>query len=293
LTHWSARLSEISQLAERQLFFVGGAPRSGTTWLQQILDSHPAISCRGEGLFMKMLAEPLDATYAAWAKTLEEKNTGLFGHTGGYPVPTVEDRECLIASAVLMALSRQIGNKNVRAVGEKTPENVFFFRRLKEMFPAAKFIGIARDPRDVLTSAWHFFRRSAAAGGDDAAKRAFIEGALPSLAHGAKALIDLSTKFPSDCLLLTYRVLQKQPAETITRLFAFLGVSDHPDIVAATVNQTSFESMTGGRPAGSERRGEFLRKGVVGDWTLTLTQEQNELVLRELGWTFPYFGWTP
>ena len=48
---WNQRNEEIAQLARRQLFFVGGAPRSGTTWLQQLLDCHPDICCRGEGLF--------------------------------------------------------------------------------------------------------------------------------------------------------------------------------------------------------------------------------------------------
>jgi hypothetical protein len=30
---------------------------------------------------------------------------------------------------------------------------------------------------------------------------------------------------------------------------------------------------------------------VVGDWRSTLTPEMNRLVLQELGWMFPLFGW--
>ena len=48
---WSDRQADLAALAQRQLFFVGGAPRSGTTWVQHILDSHPDVSCRGEGTF--------------------------------------------------------------------------------------------------------------------------------------------------------------------------------------------------------------------------------------------------
>jgi len=33
------------------LFFVLGLPKSGTTWLQHLLNSHPNVSCRGEGKF--------------------------------------------------------------------------------------------------------------------------------------------------------------------------------------------------------------------------------------------------
>ena len=52
LPSWRERESAIAELAKRQLFFVGGAPRSGTTWMQHMLDAHPDISCRGEGHFL-------------------------------------------------------------------------------------------------------------------------------------------------------------------------------------------------------------------------------------------------
>ncbi len=71
------------------LFFGGGAPRSGTTWLQQILNAHPDISCMGEGLFERHLAGPIDRMMAEWAGGLTAKNTKLFQHTGGYPIPDV------------------------------------------------------------------------------------------------------------------------------------------------------------------------------------------------------------
>jgi Sulfotransferase family len=59
---WVARQQELLRLAGCQLFFVGGAPRSGPTWLQLLLDSHPVVCCRGEGLFQKHLADPLDGS---------------------------------------------------------------------------------------------------------------------------------------------------------------------------------------------------------------------------------------
>ena len=154
---WDAGFAALAQLARRQLFFVGGAPRSGTTWLQQMLDAHPRVSCQGEGLFGKQLAEPLDALLGARATALAAKNGDIFRHTGGYRLPTHDDAQLLLGTAILQNLSQQPGSQDCRAIGEKTPENVFFFPRLKQLFPAAKFIGIARDPRDVLASAWHFF----------------------------------------------------------------------------------------------------------------------------------------
>ncbi len=37
-------------------FFVGGAPKSGTTWVEEILNAHPDVLCTGEGAFF----EPAD-----------------------------------------------------------------------------------------------------------------------------------------------------------------------------------------------------------------------------------------
>jgi hypothetical protein len=288
---WAARQAELVTIASRQLFFIGGAPRSGTTWLQQMLDSHPDISCRGEGLFLNQLAAPLNQLMAERRKTLQRKNENLFRHTGGYPLPDDKDIDFLVATAILVALHQQSGGKPCRAVGEKTPENVFFFDRLRGMFPEAKFLAIARDPRDVLTSAWHFFHKPVPGQAEVAEKFAFIHRALPSLASGARAMLEFAERHPSNYRLVTYEGLSRTPTAILANLFRFLGVSDSEEIVFACLTRTSFSALTGGRAPGETHNGSFLRKGVVGDWQSTLTPAMNDLVVKELGWMFPHFGW--
>jgi hypothetical protein len=285
--------AELARLAATQLFFIGGAPRSGTTWLQQILNAHPDISCAGEGLFQKHLADPLHSMMAQRRQALEAKNTNFFRHTGGYVLPTRDDTEFLIGTAILEALLRQAGGKPYLAVGEKTPENVFFFPCLKRLFPGAKFIGIARDPRDVLASAWHFFHKPVAGEDEIDAKTTFVRGALNSVNEGARGMMVLAERHPTDCAIVTYESLRGKPAPVIAALFRLLGVPDEDAIVNDCLAQTSFTALTGGRPAGVEERGSFFRKGVVGDWASTLTPEMNAMILHELGWMFPYFGWRP
>ena len=101
MPNWAEHQGEIADLAGRQLFFVGGAPRSGTTWVQQILDHHPEVSCRGEALFQHRLAEPLEAMMTGRREALDAKNIGLFSHTGGYPLPGPDDVEFLLGTAIL------------------------------------------------------------------------------------------------------------------------------------------------------------------------------------------------
>ena len=290
---WAACHGDLLRIARLQIFFVGGAPRSGTTWLQQILDAHPEVSCRGEGLFSQHFATPLERVVADRRKILEEKNSTLFRHTGGYPLPADGETDMLTGTAILLGFRQQVTDKPCRAVGEKTPENVFVFPRLKRLFPAAKFVGIARDPRDVLTSAWHYFHQATAGADEAGAKLAFVRSALPSLGEGARRMIALDREFPDDTVTVTYEALLRAPAQVATQVFRFLGVSDRPEVVAACLERTEFTRQTGGRPKGVAENGAFHRRGVAGDWRTTITPELNALILQELGWMFPQFGWQP
>jgi hypothetical protein len=293
LSSWIETNRDLADLAQRRLFFIGGAPRSGTTWLQQMLDAHPDVSCRGEGLYGKEFAVPLERLMAERRQALEAKNQRLFQHTGGYPLPGRDQTEFLLGTAILLGLRQQCAEGRFLAVGEKTPENVFLLPRIKRLFPAARLIAIARDPRDLLASAWHVFQQMPPGQDEVAAKIAFIRSALPSLGEGARATLALCRDYPDDVIAVTYEALRADPGPILARLFRFLGVSDAGDIVDDCLARTDFTRLTGGRPPGVEENGAFLRKGVVGDWPSTLTPAMNDMVLRDLGWMFPHFGWRP
>jgi hypothetical protein len=144
-----------------------------------------------------------------------------------------------------------------------------------------------------LTSAWHFFRKAPSCGDETAAKTAFLQSAFPSLQQGTRAMLALAERHPADCTIVTYERLRQQTAPIAAQLFRFLGVSDDGAVVADCVARTSFAALSGGRPAGVTQNGAFFRKGVAGDWRSTLTPDMNAMLLRELGWMFPRFGWEP
>jgi hypothetical protein len=76
-------------------------------------------------------------------------------------------------------------------------------------------------------------------------------------------------------------------------LFRFLGVADDAALVGGCVARTAFRTLSGGRPRGAAQRGAFFRKGVGGDWRSAFTEDMGDLIVAELGWTFPHFGWKP
>lgn len=289
---WRERLAELSELDDRQLFFVGGVPRSGTTWVQHILDAHPDISCRGEGHFLQFLATPLSNLMERRRELLDDKNTNMLRGTSGYPLPAADDFEYLVGSAVLLAFSRQCEGKPYRAVGEKTPENVFFFPNLKRLFPNAKFIGVSRDPRDTLTSSWHLIHKPPPGEDEGPLLTAHIRRSVGSVGQFTRTMLNHRERYPNDATIVTYEDLLDNPEPVVSGLFRFLGVTDAPDIVARCIRDTSFAAISG-RPAGVEDSRGFFRKGVKGDWVTTMTAEQNDMILREVGWMFPVFGWQP
>ena len=289
-TPWLDRHRQLAELATRQLFFVGGAPRSGTTWVQELLDLHPAVSCRGEALFHQDLALPLDALMHARSGAVAAKNATTFRHGKGFAPPTIYDADMMLGTAVLLAFQRQCGEGRYDAIGEKTPENVFLFPRLKTLFPQARFIGIARDPRDSLSSAWHFWAKGNA-GGDADAMAGFIEASLPAVERGLQAFYAFTEQIPEESRIFTYEQLLATPELIAAELFRFLGVSDAPALVRACVEGAAFAAVTGGRERGQTKEGDFHRKGMVGDWTATMPVALAERIVGRLGWAYDWFGW--
>ena len=289
---WLDTQRGLAEIAGRQLFFVGGAPRSGTTWVQELLDLHPAVSCRGEGLFHQDLARPLDALMGARSMALANKNGTTFRHAKGYPLPAEDDADTLLGTAVLLALRRQCGGQAYEAIGEKTPENVFLFPRLKRLFPTARFIGIARDPRDSLSSAWHFWAKANLGAGGRNAMAAFIDASLPAIEEGLQNFVIYSEELPDDCRIFTYEQLMDMPEAITAGLCRFLGVSDDAALVAACVKGAAFPAVSGGRQRGQTREGAFHRKGVIGDWAATFPPDLAAGIVARLDWAYDFFGWT-
>ena len=56
-------------------FFVGGLPRSGTTWVMHLLDAHPRLCCVGEAGFFNVLGKGMSQMFSSYNEYAGPKNT--------------------------------------------------------------------------------------------------------------------------------------------------------------------------------------------------------------------------
>jgi len=80
--------SAISTLRSKHIFLIGGVMKSATTWPQVLLDSHPHISCKGEGQFPNQFAPLLTGILDEHDKYISWKNSTVFdGLSGSRDLP--------------------------------------------------------------------------------------------------------------------------------------------------------------------------------------------------------------
>ena len=260
--------AELLEMFEKQIFFIGGAMKSGTTWLQLSLDAHPRLSCGGEGHFTNQLAPRLVRALGDYNGYLNAKNTDTFNEIAGYAGLDEADVLYLVMTAIAAALRRQPKARHASAVGEKTPDNVRAFDLLGTIFPNAKFIHVVRDGRDCAVSAWFHNLRTAPpqAFGEFGTKDAYLERFAQFWSSNVGAGAGFGAQQPARYRAVRYENLLAAPELTLGGLFDFLGVETDPGILAAYRDAGSFGRLSGGRVPGIEDRQSFFRKGVAGDW---------------------------
>jgi tetratricopeptide (TPR) repeat protein len=138
---WAEQQSQLAPLPGR-LALLTSHPRSGTTLLEQVLDSHPAVTSADELQVMsEMVYEPL----------------GQFAQAGESVVATLDrltptnldPLRSIYWSSMESALRRPLAGQLLL---DKNPELTMLLPLVARAFPEMRIIFALRDPRDVVLS---------------------------------------------------------------------------------------------------------------------------------------------
>ncbi|KAM4834009.1 sulfotransferase 2B1-like [Thomomys bottae] len=152
----------------------------------------------------------------------------------------------------------------------------------------ARVVYVARNPKDVLVSFYHFHRVAnflPDPGSFDDFLDEFLKGTgfFGSWFEHVKGWLRLQQDLTM--LPITYEELYQDPRGTIQKLGSFLQHPVGPAEEELILEHSSFSFMSQSSVANyslvsthiiDQSRGKFLRKGVVGDWREHFTPEQNE-----------------
>lgn len=153
----------------------------------------------------------------------------------------------------------------------------------------AKIIYIYRNPKDVLTSYFHFSNLIVAMQATDNME-VFLEKFLDGKVVGSLWFDHIKNwyKYRHDfnILFMMYEEMKLDLRSSVLKISHFLEKELSEEDVEAVVKQATFKNMKSDpnanyddimqKEVGTRKDGHFLRKGVIGDWKNYLTVEQSE-----------------
>ncbi len=155
----------IARNASNPVLFACGVPRSGTTLLQRMLNSHPDLTVANDTHFIPRALELtsknliVQATNSIEISLTDELADNVFNYHRFYRTGLSES-EFIAIRARASTYRELVGGvfdciadkENKSLAGEKTPDYVRRIRLLNRLFPDAKLIHLIRDGRNVALS---------------------------------------------------------------------------------------------------------------------------------------------
>ncbi|HEX5757392.1 MAG TPA: sulfotransferase [Arenimonas sp.] len=205
------------------LLGIHGAPRSGTTWLGQLFNSHPAVAFRYQPFFSYAFRDRVseassDAAIRSFFDDLLHSNDPFVLQTG---------KERLARDAL------EFRKEHASWLVYKEVRFHHLLPRLLSALPDARIIGLIRDPRAVLASWLRAPREFDAGWSIDAEWRsARLKNAdKPENWYGfdrwrelAWLFLALSRQYPGRFQILRYETLLREPRETMHAALASIGL---------------------------------------------------------------------
>jgi len=241
--------------------FIVGNDRSGTTMLRLILDRGPDLAIPPESMYLTDFDDLFDAggPAAGEAQALmdavwEHPKVALWELPG--PPPAVPaglsgpDAYRFAVEAPYRAYAAKHGKPHW---ADKTPHYVHHIDHLLRVWPAARFVVLVRDGRDVALSL-----RRMPFGPNNA------WAAAQWWARGIRAGQRAAEQHPDAVLTIRYEDIAAAPATEVPRICAFLGVEYHEDMLA--LEKVDRSKIVADQASWFPTIFEGITTGAVGRW---------------------------
>jgi hypothetical protein len=268
------------------VLFIGGMPRSGTTFLQVAIGASPLVATTRETHLFDVYLGPLLDRF--------QGEESLFKSADG--IRHLIDRKTLnghlraIAVSVLTALHAK--NPAASVVLEKTPDHFQHLPAIDGCLPEARFVHLVRDPRAVAVS----MRAAASQPWGSWAEKDVTRTAYRWRRH-IKTVRDASAELGDRFRQIRYEDLLTSGDRIINELYAWLGLPPNPALRPdLRENFPVGEMARAGLPETdprSESRTGFFRRGEADAWREELSWEDIAFVEAICGPEMLKLGYEP
>jgi hypothetical protein len=245
-------------LETKNLLFIIGSPRSGTTMLQILLASHPKVASTVEQTLFQHYVGPWLETWASEVRNIEERGWKL-----GLPILWREDE---LREFLGLFLQRAYGKilalkPAATHILDKHPGYSLHVRTIKQFLPRARFIHIIRDGCDVAASMMAVHSKM---------------GFAPARLHGAAKKWNTfvraarqAAEFGGEYLEVRYEEFLDGKTDAYARVLEFCGLECGLGWIAETIEANSFEKMKerGASPdPNTKLSSKRYHRGKAGGW---------------------------
>jgi hypothetical protein len=256
--------------------FIGGSPRSGTTLLRVILDSHPSIACGPELRATPIVARLCQETEQYCGEVLREH----------YGTGRQEIRQAF--GELLLDLLEGYRQQSAKPrVGDKTPANALHFAQLRLMFPDSPLVHVIRDGRDVVASLLSMDWRDANGRPAEITQSAGAAARM-WVAH-VQAARQVQNDKPGLFHEVRYEALIHHHRETLESLFSFLREPWSDQVLKFYENPTI---RLGENESSAGQVSAPLYRESIGKWQTRLTASQRRQIQTEAGELLYELGYT-
>jgi len=248
------------------MIFAGGCPRSGTTLLQRVIGAHADVFSDQEFQFLPSHIVQLRQTMAA---SIDAGNIDrIVDHDG------LNDA---FRDFLASIFHKKLSETKATYFCEKTPSNALVIPEILRLFPAATFVLILRDPRDVVNSFKGVRQRYLS---KSLRPPRFVRSVAASVEELNKYLYESLKAARTDSRVLTvyYEDLVENPEVTVRKICDHTGLTFTPDMLNLDDRGANVPSRKSGLWYPKQALSSGIRKeGVITNQNL-LTETEKALV---------------